>query len=70
MPRPPPGLPGVVHHPPLARACQRLGITLAEADERLGVEDVLDEDDLAHYLADVDDPPRVAAPTPPNNRSR
>jgi hypothetical protein len=62
MPEPPPGLPGVVACPPLARACATLGITPAEADERLGVEDVLDLNDLALYLHDVDAPP-AAAPT-------
>lgn len=61
MPATPASLPGVVAHPAIARAAQRLRITLAEVDERLTVEDVLDEVDLAAYLFDVDHEPR---PTP------
>lgn len=59
MPMPPPALAGVVAFPPMARAVQRLGITLAEADERLTVEDVLDEADLTAYLHDVDHEPET-----------
>ncbi len=58
MPSPPPSLPGVVAFPPLARAATRLGLTLREVDERLSVEDVLDEADLAAYLHDVDVAPQ------------
>lgn len=58
MPRPPASLPGVAAFPPLARAAARLNITLAEVDERLSAEDVLDEADLAAYLHDVDVPPQ------------
>lgn len=64
MPSPPRSLPGVSAMPALARAATRLHITLAEADERLSIEDVLDEMDLTAYLHDVDvepDPP--PAPT-------
>ena len=57
MPDPPASLPGVHACPPIARACSALGITPAEADERLSVEDVLDMNDLAAYLHDVDAPP-------------
>ena len=69
MPRPPASLPGVAAFPPLARTAARLGLTLAEVDARLSVEDVLDEADLAAYLYDVDNEPRAAAPvTPPGRR--
>jgi hypothetical protein len=50
----------MVAHPAIARVAQRLRITLADADERLSVEDVLDEVDLAAYLFDVDHEPRQA----------
>ena len=59
MPSPPPSLPGVVAFPPLARVATRLGLTLREVDERLSVEDVLDEVDLAAYLHDVDVAPQA-----------
>lgn len=62
MPLPPPGVAALVQVPPLARVAQRLGLTLAEVDERLGVEDVLDEVDLQAYLYDCDHDPE-AAPT-------
>lgn len=62
MPSPPRTLPGVVAHPPIVRAAQRLGITLRELDERCSVEDVLDEADLAAYLHDVDCEPKSAGP--------
>lgn len=69
MPATPASLPGVVAHPAIARAAQRLRITLAEVDERLSVEDVLDEVDLAAYLFDVDHEPRPApTATPPPRR--
>jgi hypothetical protein len=61
MPRPPASLPGVAAFPPIARAAARLSLTLAEVDERLSVEDVLDEADLAAYLHDVDVPPAEKA---------
>lgn len=61
MPSPPPAWPaecaGI-----LFRAAQRLGITVHEADERLTVEDVLDEADLHAYLHDVDHEPETAPP--------
>ncbi len=57
MPDPPASLPGVLACPPIARACSALGITPAEADERLSLEDVLDMHDLSMYLHDVDAPP-------------
>lgn len=59
MPRPPPSLPGVLAFPPIARACSRLGLTVREVDERLSVEDCLDEMDLAAYLHDVDVEPQA-----------
>lgn len=68
MPAPPRALPGVVAHPPIVRAAQRLGITLRELDDRCSVEDVLDEADLAMYLNDVDNEPRAAMPVSPPSR--
>ena len=62
MPAPPRSLPGVVAYPPIVRAAQRLGLTLREVDERLSIEDVLDEADLAAYLHDVDNEPRAPEP--------
>lgn len=58
MPAPPDSLPGVVAFPPIARVATRLGITLREVEDRLSIEDVLDEADLAAYLHDVDDEPK------------
>lgn len=58
MPVPPASLPGVAAFPPIARVATRLGLTLREVEERLSVEDVLDEADLAAYLHDVDNEPR------------
>ena len=60
MPLPPPAWPGECAGI-LFRAAQRLGITVAEADERLSVDDVLDEADLHAYLHDVDHEPEQAA---------
>jgi len=59
MPSVPPALPREVGGA-LARAASRLGVTLAEADERLSVEDVFDEMDVAGYLHDVDHEPADA----------
>ena len=65
-PAPPPGCAALAVHPALARVCQRLNLTVREADERLTVEDVLDEMDLQAYLYDVDcEPPKPQAPTLP-----
>ncbi len=58
MPKVPPSFPEVGGL--LFRAATRLHITLAEADERLGVEDLLDERDGAAYLHDVDCEPQAA----------
>lgn len=58
MPVPPASLPGVVAFPPIARVATRLGLTLREVDERLSVDDVLDEVALSAYLYDVDNEPR------------
>lgn len=57
MPSPPRSLPGVVQFPPIARAMQRLRLTAREVDERLTVEDCLDEADYAAYINDVDREP-------------
>lgn len=57
MPNPPRSLPGVVQFPPIARAMQRLRLTAREVDERLTVEDCLDEADYAAYINDVDREP-------------
>lgn len=57
MPSPPWSLPGVVQFPPIARAMQRLRLTAREVDERLTVEDCLDEADFAAYINDVDREP-------------
>lgn len=57
MPSPPRSLPGVVQFPPIARAMQRLRLTAREVDERLTVEDCLDEADYAAYINDVDHEP-------------
>lgn len=64
MPKVPPALPTEVGGL-LARAATRLGITVAEADRTLGVEDLLDEADVTHYLNDVDHEPQAEpAPSP------
>lgn len=68
MPTVPPALPREVGGA-LARAASRLGVTLAEADRRLSVEDVFDEMDVAGYLHDVDHEPADApAPSAPIRR--
>lgn len=59
MPNPPPAWPADASGL-LLRAAQRLGITVAEADARLSVEDLLDERDLHAYLHDVDHEPEAA----------
>jgi hypothetical protein len=53
----------------LARAAMRLNITVAEADERLSVEDLLDERDATAYLHDVDHEP-ASEPAPSVGRGR
>lgn len=64
MPSPPRSLPGVVQFPPIARAMQRLRLTAREVDERLTVEDCLDEADYASYINDVDrEPEQPPKPT-------
>jgi len=68
MPSVPPALPREVGGA-LARAASRLGVTLAEADRRLSVEDMFDEMDVAGYLHDVDHEPADApAPQAPVRR--
>lgn len=64
MPRPPPALSALAEFPALARVCQRLGISAAEMDRTMTVDEVLDEVDLQHYLYDCDNEPREA-PRPP-----
>lgn len=64
MPLPPPAWPAEVGGI-LFRAAQRLGCTVAEADERLSVDDVLDEADLHAYLHDVDHEPEQAPQVTP-----
>jgi len=56
---------GLEHFPTLARICHRLSITARELDERLTVNDVFDEADLAVYLSSVE---ACAAPAPPKPR--
>lgn len=63
MPSPPRAMPGLVVYPPIARAMQRLHLTAREVDERLSVEDCLDEADFAMYLHDVDHEPEQAPST-------
>lgn len=64
MPSPPRSLPGVVQFPPIARAMQRLNLTAREVDERLTMEDCLDEADFAAYVNDVDrEPEQPPKPT-------
>jgi len=53
---------GLEYFPTLARICHRLNITARELDERLTVDDVFDEADLAVYLSSVE---ACAAPAPP-----
>lgn len=67
MPTVPPALPREVGGA-LARAASRLGVTLAEADRRLSVEDVFDEMDVAGYLHDVDHEPADAPAQSPVRR--
>lgn len=69
MPDVPPALPREVGGA-LARAATRLGVTLAEADRRLSVEDVFDEMDVAGYIHDVDHEPAAEAPPSGPVRSR
>lgn len=65
-PAPPPALAGMemvrgfLPAGALARVAQRLGLSLADVDERMSVEDVLDEMDLQAYLYDVDVAPQTA----------
>ena len=61
-PPPPIGVRGLEYFPTLARICHRLNITARELDERLTVDDVLDEADLAVYLSSVE---ACAMPAPP-----
>jgi len=61
-PAPPIGVRGLEHFPTLARICHRLNITPRELDERLTVDDVFDEADLAVYLSSVE---VCAMPAPP-----
>lgn len=64
FPKPPPGLVGVEAVPgylgagAITRVAQRLGLSLANVDARMTIDDVLDEMDLQAYLADVDNPPQ------------
>ncbi len=60
MPSVPPALPREIGGA-LVRAAVRLGVTVAEADRVLSVEDIFDEMDGAAYLHDVDHEP---APEP------
>jgi hypothetical protein len=53
-------VPGYLGAGALTRVAQRLGISLAEVDARMTVDEVLDETDLQAYLADVDNPPQGA----------
>ncbi len=63
FPSPPPSLvglgavPGHVSPGALARVAQRLNLSLADVDDRMTVDEVLDELDLQAYLADVDNAP-------------
>ena len=68
MPKVPPVLPDEVGGL-LVRAAMRLGITVAEADERLSVEDLLDERDATAYLHDWDHEP-ASEPAPSVGRGR
>ena len=61
-PAPPIRVRGLEHFPTLARICHRLSITARELDERLTVDDVFDEADLAVYLSSVE---ACAMPAPP-----
>ena len=61
-PAPPIGVRGLEHFPTLARVAHRLNITARELDERLTVDDVFDEADLAVYLSSVE---ACAAPATP-----
>lgn len=51
-------VPGLTPPGALARVAQRAGITLAELDDRMTVEEVLDDLDLQAYLFDVDNAPQ------------
>jgi hypothetical protein len=44
----------------------RRGLTLREIDERLTIEDVLDEHDLSLYVYDLDQEPADKPTEPPN----
>lgn len=75
MPRPPPALVGMGagECPPFARVAQRLGLSLAEVDRTMTVDEVLDELDLQLYLHDCDVEPQPApkpAVPPPRGRGR
>lgn len=65
MPKAPSGLPGLAEFPALARVAQRLGLSPADLDRRMTVDEVLDEIDLQHYLHDCDNEPREAPKPPP-----
>ena len=67
-PAPPIGVRGLEHFPTLARVAHRLGLTMREIDERLTISDVLDEADLAVYLASVEACAMPAPPKPPPGR--
>jgi hypothetical protein len=60
LPQPPPGIPGLVDFPALARIATRLGITLQQLDEQMSIEDVFDECEMQHYIHDIDQPPQGA----------
>jgi len=68
FPAPPPalcgmdGIPGLAPPGALARVAQRLGVTLADIDDRMTVDEVLDEFDLQAYLFDVDNAPQDKPP--------
>lgn len=51
-------VPGYLGAGALTRVAQRLGLSLADVDRRLTIDDVLDEMDLQAYLSDVDNAPQ------------
>jgi hypothetical protein len=68
MPTVPPALPREVGGA-LVRAAHRLGLTVADADRALSVEDIFDEMDSAAYLHDVDhEPATEPQPSVPTGR--
>jgi hypothetical protein len=71
MPKSPPALVGMGagECPPLARVAQRLGLSLAQVDATMTVDEVLDECDLQIYLHDCDREP-MEAPKPSPRPSR